>query len=134
MSSPSLHSLSPSPQVFSPFSPHPHRTKSHSPHLTINRSLVRSSTLYRDTVYHRVQVDSRISRRAICWGKCVQNCRFKYKSNQKFGKNKRQNDAKLHRSTHYTVESLVLQSTISPDMLVKTPNFKFLNLIKLDDL
>src|SRR6218665_1560294 len=31
------------------------------------------------------------------------------------------NDAKFHRSAHYTVESLVPQSTISPDMLVKDP-------------
>src|SRR6218665_1088688 len=31
------------------------------------------------------------------------------------------NDAKFHRSAHYTVESLVPQSTISPDMLVKYP-------------
>jgi len=29
------------------------------------------------------------------------------------------NDAKFHHSAHYTVESLVPQSTISPDMLVK---------------
>src|SRR6218665_2678215 len=29
------------------------------------------------------------------------------------------NDAKFHRSAHYTVESLVPKFTISPDMLVK---------------
>src|SRR6218665_959635 len=56
-------------------------------HVSVN-PIMSGSSLSTYTVYHRVQVDSRISRRVILGEKFVQNRRFKYKSNQKFGKNK----------------------------------------------
>ena len=78
------------------------------------------------TVYHQVQVDSRISRRVIFWGKNVSKIvGSNISRTRNSAKIRDPNDAKFHRSAHCTVESLVPQSTISPDMLVKDPKLVF---------